>query len=95
MPLISTQLLLPQNWNKSNSWAGHGQPKAKTEFEEEESDLEQQCDKPQRKPRNYNGWLENEVHETWTTRQDATLERAYMKLYRELDFAVHDQSNDH
>jgi hypothetical protein len=35
-----------------------------------------QCDKPQSKQLDYNGWLEYEVQETWTTWQDATLERA-------------------
>jgi hypothetical protein len=59
-----------------NSWAGHGELDTATESEEEESDLEQQCDKAKGKSRKVSGWLEYEVQETWDTGPESTLERA-------------------
>ena len=59
-----------------NSWAGHGELDTATESEEEESDLEQQCDKAKGKSRKVFGWLEYKVQETWDTGPESTLERA-------------------
>ncbi len=46
------------------------------ESEEEESDLEQQCDKAEGESRKVSSWLEYEVQEPWDTRPESTLERA-------------------
>jgi hypothetical protein len=59
-----------------NFRAGHGKLEVETELEKEESDLEQECYKPEWKKKNYNGWLDYEVQEIWTTGEEATLERA-------------------
>jgi hypothetical protein len=59
-----------------NFRAGHGELEVKTESEKEESDLEQECYKPEWKKKNYNGWLDYQVQEIWTTGEEATLEKA-------------------
>ncbi len=76
-----------------NSGASHGESEVETESEEEESYLEQECNKPQRKKKIYNGWLDYEVQETWTTWDEATLD-SWKGRYRQSDFAAHEQIHD-
>jgi hypothetical protein len=56
-----------------NSWAGHGELDSETESEEEESDLEQQCNKAKSNSRKVSGRLKYELQETWDSGPEALL----------------------